>query len=166
MESLQNAIATREVLNWMQPNPLLLRSELRIGDTLLATLAGSQLGHDASIETAEGKWAFETIRSKIILSQGEEAIECGTFRSIQMLGGKGILELSSGKHFYWVRGVLLPWQTLKGRWQDENGLPLMRFQIMAAGLSHAGLITLEQGTESKSDTSLLVLFGWFLIAFR
>ncbi len=165
METIQYALTSREGIAWMQKRPLLLESELRLGDKLLATLSGSRLGHSGVVETAEMRWHYEAEGPKVKVYREGMVAELGSYRSVGMLGGKGVLELVSGRRFYWVSGIL-PWQALKGEWREESNAPLLRFKRVAAGLNNAGLITLEPGAESHPDVTLLMLFGWFLMAFR
>jgi hypothetical protein len=151
-------IAGEELL-WIQPAAGRREHELRAGDEVVATLR-FQRGSLADAEAEGHHWTFKRQgfwQPRVTVRVPGSDADVAFFRP--HWAGGGTLDFADG------RSVRLSsanfWQS-QWVWQEKDQ-PLILFKGRHGIVKAKGAVEILPGAESRSDTPLLVLLGWYLI---
>lgn len=148
-----------EELLWIQPAARRREHELRAGDDVVATLR-FQRGSLADAEAEGHHWTFKRQgfwQPRVTVRAPGSDADVAVFRP--RWAGGGALDFADG------RSVRLSsanfWQS-QWVWQEKDQ-PLILFKGRHGIVKAKGAVEIQPGAESRLDTPLLVLLGWYLI---
>jgi hypothetical protein len=148
-----------EELLWIQPAGRRREHELRAADDVVATLR-FQRGSLAEAEAEGHHWTFKRQgfwQPRVTVRAPGSDADVAVFRP--RWAGGGTLDFADG------RSVRLSsanfWQS-QWVWQEKDQ-PLILFKGRHGIVKAKGAVEIQPGAESRPDTPLLVLLGWYLI---
>jgi hypothetical protein len=159
---MQNIIgASEQEMRWSQPSAMRREYELRSSGEVLATLKfRSSCGTLATAESADGCWTFK----RTGFWQNRASIRaCGSNTDLAMFqnntwDGGGSLAFSNGRQ---IKATTNVWMT-HFEFRTLTDEPLVTFDY--GGVFHRSAeVRVSSLAGDAADTSLLVLFGWYLV---
>ncbi|HKV29743.1 MAG TPA: hypothetical protein VJT14_01885 [Candidatus Dormibacteraeota bacterium] len=148
-----------EELLWIQPAALRREHELRAGDDVVATLR-FQRGSLADAEAEGRHWTFKRQgfwQPRVTVRVPGSDADVAAFRP--HWAGGGTLDFADGASVRLSSANF--WQS-QWVWQEKDQ-PLILFKGRYGIVKAKGAVEILPGAESRPDTPLLVLLGWYLI---
>jgi hypothetical protein len=148
-----------EELLWLQPAARKREHELRAGEDLVATLR-FQRGSLADAEAEGHHWTFKRQgfwQPRVTVRAPGSDADVAVFRP--RWAGGGTLDFADGLSVRLSSANF--WQS-QWVWQEKDQ-PLILFKGRHGIVKAKGAVEIQPGAESRPDTPLLVLLGWYLI---
>ena len=166
MEALSTVVGMQ--LHWIQPKTFERWFELRVGESLFATLCFEKaFGTLATAESADGSWTFKRVG---FLNPRVTVREVGAEANLAIyqpkFWGDGSLEFPDGRVFHWKSTNF--WGTQWGFADSgENLLFALKPGVDKPKLSDLfktqAIVEIDPRGRALAELPLLVLLGWYLM---
>jgi hypothetical protein len=136
--------------------------ELGSGDDLVGVLYWPKLlSYRAVAESAEGRWHLDRVgffRRRVVVTEAGSSLEIASFEPNWF--GEGDLVFSDGRMFHWYRT-----KALCDHWAlaDESDHVVLEIRAGMRWFKYECDVVLYVGADLASDTTLLILIGWYLL---